>query len=186
MTKTCFIIGNGVSFNRAPLNLLETEPTFGMNYAGFQPKYYICVDTDVLIDNADKISNLVRGADMAFLSKYHAGANALYTGDNVILVDKDKRAFREERFMSGFTAAYVALKCAYYMGFEEVHLYGIDHSPTWAHYRDDYPAGDVDHRAERMSVMEWHYKLAAKVYNSDGRRIVNHSNPSNLDAIFER
>ena len=38
----------------------------------------------------------------------------------------------------------------------------------------------------RMLGMEWHYALAARVYKAAGRRIINHSNPSRLDAIFER
>lgn len=185
MSKSCVICGNGPSFNRVPLNLLDSEPTFGMNYAGFQPTYYVCIDSDVLKNNADKIAKLVKGAEMAFLSKYGEGSSELYKGENVILVDKDNRSFKAEQFMSGFTAAYVALKCAYYMGFESVHLYGIDHSTTWDHYREGYPQGAPD-RARRMRIMETHYQLAANVYARAGREIINHSNPSKLDQIFKR
>ncbi|MCZ2122249.1 MAG: hypothetical protein LC108_08305, partial [Anaerolineales bacterium] len=81
---------------------------------------------------------------------------------------------------------YVCLKLAYYMGFETVHLYGVDHSPDWSHYRADYPRGDMLRRRARMAEMEYHYRLAQKVYNQAGKRIINHSHPSKLDAIFER
>jgi hypothetical protein len=37
-----------------------------------------------------------------------------------------------------------------------------------------------------MAVMEWHYQLAANIYARAGREIINHSNPSRLDAIFRR
>ena len=185
MTKTCFIIGNGPSFLRAPMDYPEDVQTFGMNYAGFQPDYYVCIDSDVIVKNADKIRPLVKGAKVAFLSGLLFAENDLYNCANVRLVDKDTQSFKAEQYMSGFTAAYVALKMAYYMGYTECHLYGIDHSLDWAHYRKDYPAGASD-RARRMGVMEWHYQLAANVYARAGRRIINHSNPSKLDAIFAR
>ena len=183
--KTCWIIGNGPSFNRVPKNLLETEITFGVNYAAFQPMFYVCIDSDVITKHADEIRPLVQGAKIACLSAYCAEGNDLYDGNNIFLIEKDTNSFKAEQYMSGFTAAYVALKCAYYLGFDSVHLYGVDHSLDWAHYRKDYPAGASD-RARRMGVMEWHYQLAANVYARAGRRIINHSNPSKLDAIFAR
>ena len=102
------------------------------------------------------------------------------------MVRKDTQVFSKERYFSGMIVTYVALKLAYYFGFETVHLWGVDHSPIWDHYRADYPPGDVARRAALMEEMEYHYALAAKVYNHAGRRIINHSHPSNLDAIFER
>jgi len=185
MKRTCFIIGNGPSFNRVPLNLLESEVTFGMNYCGFQPTYYVCIDSDVLKDNAEKIRPFVKNAKIAFLSGFLERVNDLYKLPSVVPIGQDARSFKAEQYMSGFTASYVALKCAYYLGFDDVHLYGIDHSLDWAHYRKDYPAGASD-RARRMGVMEWHYQLAANVYSRAGRRIINHSNNSALDKIFAR
>lgn len=183
MTRTCFIIGNGPSFLRAPMDYPEDVQTFGMNYAGFQPDYYVCIDSDVLTQHADEIRPLVEKAKTAFLSELvHTN---LHSFDNIVLVGKDTKSFKAEQYMSGFTAAYVALKMAYYMGYTEVHLYGIDHSLDWAHFRPDYPKGAAD-RARRMDVMEWHYQFAANVYARAGRRIINHSNPSKLDAIFAR
>jgi hypothetical protein len=185
MTKSCVIFGNGPSLNRMPSNMLEVFPSFGMNYAPLQPTYYVCIDSDVITKNPDSIRPLVQGAEIAFLSELLVGVNDLYDGANVRLVSKDTQSFKAEQYMSGFTAAYVALKMAYYLGYNEVHLYGIDHSLDWAHYRPDYPAGAKD-RARRLAVMETHYQLAANVYARAGRRIINHSNPSRLDKIFRR
>ena len=86
--------------------------------------------------------------------------------------------------MSGFTAAYVALKMSYYLGYTHVHLYGIDFSPSWNHYRPDYPPGRTT-RA-RMDVMKWHFQLAQNVFSRAGRRIINHSDHSELDTVFAR
>lgn len=183
--KTCFIIGNGPSYNNIPAGLLESAITFGMNYCGFQPTYYVCVDTDILTNHADEIRPLVAGAKIAYLSGLHVGVDSFYNYDNVQLVERDRRSFRAEQFLSGMTSAYVALKMAYYLGFDEVHLYGIDHSPAWEHYRDDYRIGKKTN-AQHMEVMETHYQLAQNIYTHAGRAIINHSNPSKLDTIFRR
>jgi hypothetical protein len=142
------------------------------------------VDQDVITTGEDEIRPLVEHARLAFLSGLLMGVNNLYDFSNVTLIEKDESAFRTEKFMSGFTSVYVALKCAYYLAYEEVHLYGVDHSPAWEHYKADYPTGRTT-RA-RMAVMEWHYQLAANIYARAGREIINHSNPSRLDAIFRR
>jgi len=102
------------------------------------------------------------------------------------LLTKDTKAFKAERYFSGMTVVYVALKMAYYLGFETVHLWGVDFSKEWDHYRGDYPPPTNPARDALMVEMRWHYQLAADVYNRSGRRIINHSYPSKLDAIFER
>ncbi len=180
------IMGNGPSLNDMPLDLLLTMDSFGANYCPHQPMYYVCVDHNILTDHSEEVYELAAGAKIAFLAAKEAGTSRLYDLPNVQLIAKDTDAFKQERFFSGLTCTYVALKMAYYMGFEEVHLWGVDHSADWAHYREDYPRGDIDRRLERMEGMFQHYRLAAFVYNQAGRRIINHSHPSKLDSIFQR
>jgi hypothetical protein len=157
-----------------------------MNYAGFQPDYYVCIDSDILTKNILEVSHVILNSKIAFISGLcEVEKSVIGKLPNMQFVYKDTRSFNAEQYMSGFTAAYVALKMAYYMGYTEVHLYGIDHSLDWAHYKADYPKGAAD-RARRMGVMEWHYQLAANVYARAGRRIINHSNNSALDKIFAR
>lgn len=184
--KECLVLGNGKSLLELPESMLNTYPSFGVNYCLYQPNFYVCVDHDILINHWDKIYEYAQNADFAFLAAKEKGTSPLYELPQVCLITHDKSAFKEERFFSGMTVAYVCLKMAYYLGFETVHLYGVDHSPTWDHYRADYPPGDVARRSALMAEMEYHYALAAKVYNHAGKRIINHSLPSNLDAIFER
>jgi hypothetical protein len=185
--KTCIIMGNGPSLNQMfPHGLAENTPTFGVNYCPFQPTYYVCVDHDILVSHHEKIYEWVAGAKTAYLAEKEAGSSNLYDLPNVELITHDRDAFHLEHYFSGLTVVYVALKIAYYLGFEEVHLWGVDHNKEWDHYREDYPRGDVDRRLWRMSEMEYHYSLAQRVYNKAGRVIVNHSHPSKLDAIFPR
>lgn len=184
--KECLILGNGKSLLDVPEFMLATYPSFGVNYCFYQPNFYVCVDHDILTAHWEEIYHFAKAADFAFLAAKEKGISPLYELPQVCLVTHDKSAFKAEHFFSGMTVTYVALKMAYYLGFETVHLWGVDHSPAWDHYRGDYPAGDIPRRAALMAEMEYHYALAAKVYNSAGRRIINHSFPSNLDAIFER
>ena len=184
--KECLILGNGKSLMDVPDIMLDTYPSFGVNYCLYQPNFYVCVDHDILTNHSDEIYRFARDADFAFLADKEKGTSRLYKLPRACLVTNDNADFKAERYFSGMTVVYVALKMAYYLGFETVHLWGVDHSPTWDHYRKDYPAGDVARRAALMAEMEYHYALAAKVYNHAGRRIINHSHPSNLDAIFER
>jgi hypothetical protein len=186
--RECIIVGNGPSFNRFGVEAahLIGTPTFGMNYCGFQPTYFVCVDSDVLTSGVDRIYEHAAHAETCYLSALHEGSSKLYDLPYVRLVSKDQQSFRAEKFMSGLTASYVALKMAYYAGFERVHLWGVDHSPSWDHYIPDYLPGQRAPSADRMRVMEWHYQLAANVYARAGREIINHSDPSRLDMIFRR
>lgn len=186
MTNPCLILGNGLSLNELPESVFLSMPSFGVNYCPYQPTFYCCVDHEILTVHHRKIYNLAAGAKIAYLALKEDGSSDLYDLPNIQMVTHDKGLFLGEHYFSGLTVTYVALKAAYYLGFDEVHLWGVDHSPKWEHYKDDYPRGDVDRRAWRMAEMEFHYTLAAKVYNKAGRRIINHSRPSLLDTIFER
>lgn len=184
--KECLILGNGKSLWDVPDFMLKTYPSFGVNYCLYQPNFYVCVDHDILVNHQDKIYEYAKCADFAFLAAKEKGIGYLYELPNVCLITNDRKDFAAERYFSGMTVTYVCLKLAYYLGFETVHLWGVDHSPAWEHYRGDYPAGDVARRESLMAEMFYHYSLAADVYNKAGRRIINHSHRSDLDKIFER
>jgi hypothetical protein len=184
--KTCIIMGNGKSLNDMPLDLLLKYDSFGVNYAKHQPTYYVSVDTDILLYNWQKVYDLAAGAKTAYLSLKHDGSSPLYKLPHVQMVTHDKGAFIGEKYFSGLTVSYVCLKIAYYMDFDIVHLWGIDHDKNWSHFRPDYPPGAVDRRQWRMDNMIWHYQHAMNVYAKAGKRIVNFSHPSELDSIFER
>ena len=184
--KTCVIMGNGPSLNDMPPEILLKMDSFGVNYCPYSPTYYVCVDRDLLIDHHEEIYPLAAGAKTAFLSAKEYGTSNLYEIEGLKMVTHDTGVFREEHFFTGLTVVYVALKIAFYLGYERVHLWGVDHNPEWNHYKEGYPVIDKVHRLARMQEMEYHYRLAQKVYAVNNRRIVNHSHPSKLDAIFPR
>lgn len=184
--KQCVIMGNGLSLNDMPQELLLQMDSFGVNYAKYQPTYYVCVDTDILTRFWTEIYPRAAGAKKCFLSEKHRGSSPLYTLPDVELVTNDTGAFVGEKYFSGLTVAYVCLKIAFYMNFDVVNLWGIDHDKNWSHFRPDYPPGAIDRRQWRMDNMIWHYQHAMNVYKKAGKRIVNFSHPSELDSIFER
>ena len=184
--KECLILGNGKSLVDVPEFMLNTYPSFGVNYCLFQPNFYVCVDHDILTNHFNDIYGFVLNSDFAFLPEKNKGSSLLYDMPQVCLVRKDTHNFSAERYFSGMTVTYVALKLAYYLGFETVHLYGVDFSKEWDHFRTDYPPPTNPAREPLMAEMFYHFSLAAKVYQSAGRRIINHSYPSKLDEIFPR
>lgn len=184
--KKAIIMGNGESLNELPPSVLSSLPSYGVNYAKYQPTYYVCVDHELLTRHHIKVYDLAKRAKVAYLPQKELGSSNIYELPNVELVTHDRDVFSTERYFSGLTVVYVALKIAYYAGFDEVNLWGVDFNPEWTHYRPDYPQGDVERRAWRMEEMYYHFELAARVYNDAGKAIVNHSHPSKLDSIFQR
>lgn len=186
--ETCIVIGNGPSLNSVPEDFLKSYPTFGCNFINrkpFQPTYYVCVDTRVLTDHASEIYIVTQQAELSFISEYispNPALDKLRALPNVVGVGRSTFVFEGELFMSGNTAAYVGLKLAFFMGFKTVLLVGVDHSPGWEHFTQDYPAAThTNYQGQRF-----HFSLANEVYKNHGRKIVNLSAPSALDSIFSR
>jgi len=184
--KKCLILGNGESLNELPRGVLASLPSFGVNYAKYQPTYYVCVDHDVLTKQWRNVYSLAKHAEVAYLAQKELGSSKLYDLPNVELVTHDRDAFHLEHYFSGLTVVYVALKIAFYSDFDTVYLWGVDFNKEWSHFRPDYPAGDVARREYLMNEMFYHLELAANVYEAAGKRIVNYSHRSRLDEIFER
>lgn len=185
--KKCIIMGNGESLNEMPPALFASMPSFGVNYCPYFPDFYVCVDHEILTQHHARIYHLAERADIAYLAQKEKGSSSLYELPNVKLVTHDRDAFITEKYFSGVSVVYVALKIAYYAGYEEVHLWGVDHSPDWKHYSANYYEGaHAIPSAAKMAGAEYHYAIAQRVYNKAGRVIINHSHPSKLDAIFPR
>lgn len=183
------VAGNGKSLLEMPKELLDKYASYGMNYCPFQPTYFICVDKTVLIKHPLFVYALASEAKRAYFSPVFQAepeAKMLYALPNAEIVYPDTGPFKDEVYWSGFTSTYVALKLAYYAGFDEVHLWGVDHDREWKHYRDDYPSDGDRMNDKRLDVQLFHLALANDVYRAHGRRIVNHSYPSDLDKVLER
>lgn len=193
--QRCYILGNGPSLQRTDLRRLRNAVTFGMNRIylhfpamGFPTTYYVAVNTLVIEQCADDIQRLamprfvtwrgrrwLRDSDVIFL-------DTDYTGPEDFSTDLTRRVFE------GSTVTFVALELAYYMGFAEVVLLGVDHSfatqgpPNVTvvstgedrdHFSPAYFGKGFRWQLPDLEGSERAYALARDAYERDGRRILD-------------
>ena len=194
--QRCFIIGNGPSLRRTELSLLRNEFTFGLNRIyllfpelGFTTTYLVAVNDLVLEQCAGELSAL-------HLPKFITWRARHYLGDdpNTIFVDTDYTGPEDftpdvsRRVFEGFTVTYTALQIAFFMGFEEVVLVGVDHNfktkgpanqavvsqgddPN--HFTPDYFGKGFKWQLPDLAGSERAYHLAKEAYDRAGRRVLD-------------
>jgi len=133
--ERCVIIGNGPSLQKTDVGKLKGEYTFGMNRIylafpqwGFKTSYYVSINDLVVEQCAEDI----RALPMPKFISWHArcyltptdSTNFLHTTYAGPKFATDVR----RRVWEGATVTYVAMQLAYYMGFSQVILIGVDHS----------------------------------------------------------
>ncbi len=219
--KRCFIIGNGPSLNRIDMNYLRDEYTFAVNgffyktrETGVAPTFYVVEDNHVIADNTREISDL--NGSLKFFPDIHAPQ--IRDNDYTFFLLTDYGYYREghpfycsPRFSrdignviyTGQSVTFVNFQIAYYMGFSEVYLVGMDFHYTVPkstqidgvnyHSQEDDP--NHFHKDYFGKGKKWHdpmldrvalaYKNAKSVFEDDGRRIINATVGGKLE-IFER
>lgn len=219
--KRCFILGNGPSLNQVDFSLLEDEITFGFNglfymtdINGFSPSYYMVEDKAVIKDNLIRIND------------YNVGVSFFPTHYKDVLKKKDNRHFFKlnvgfyrnespffeqprfskdfsERAYAGQSVTMIALQLAYYMGFTEVYLLGMDFdykipddaridgdeiissSNDLNHFHPDYfGKGKTWHDPKLNNVLA-SYRHHQLIYEHDHRKILNATKGGKLE-VFER
>lgn len=205
--KRAFIIGNGPSLQRTDLSLLQDEITFGMNRfylafpeLGFTSTYYVSVNSLVIEQCANDIRTLEipkflswrshplikPGDDMMFLHTTYSGPKFA----------TDVRG----RLWEGATVTYVALQLAYYMGFAEVILIGVDHNFTAQgkpnltviskgddpdHFDAKYFGKGFRWQLPDLETSERAYRMAHKAYQRVGKTVLDATASGKLD-IFPK
>lgn len=137
-----FVMGNGPSLNKTPLEKLEGEYTFGVNriYLLFdrirwRPTFYTTLDWRVTPDNLGEI-NALRGMTFFFPHRFW---RLLRKGDDVYWYWSRHGFHRSGRFVEdrfsyditkgicpGGTITVTAIQIAYYLGFDPIYLIGVD------------------------------------------------------------
>jgi FkbM family methyltransferase len=192
--QRCVIIGNGPSLNKMDLSFLENEKTFGTNRIyllfdnyKFRPTYYISVNPLVIKQSIKEISRI---PCFKFL-----GSEAIqffhHREDVFFLRNLPEWIFSknpEHGISEGWTVTYVALQLAYYMGFSEVILIGVDHrfvtqgdpnkevvsqgaDPN--HFHPDYFGKGTHWHLPDLGRSEKSYRMAKQVFEADGRKIID-------------
>jgi hypothetical protein len=126
--ERCYVLGNGPSLAKTDLGRLR-DVTFGANriYLLHQPTYFTCVNELVLEQFQGDIAALPCPTFLNWDRRGLFGDRAQYVCLAMGLEDRFG-ADVTEPIASGGTVTFVALELAYYMGFHEVVLLGVDHS----------------------------------------------------------
>jgi hypothetical protein len=219
--QRCFIIGNGPSLNDCDLSLLRDEYTFGVNgifyktdELGFTPSFYIVEDVHVVDDNLDRINDYE--AQLKFFPSIYKDRITKTPNTHFFSVDlgfyrKSSKSYCRPRFsydfskvaFAGQSVTFINLQLAYYLGFEEVYLIGMDFSyeiPKSAivrgrsiesthddpnHFHPDYFGKGKKWHDPLLDRVALNYELAKKVYEENDRQIFNATHKGALE-IFDR
>lgn len=192
--ERCVIIGNGPSLNKTDLELLRSETTFGLNRIylmfeklGFDTTYHAVVNQLVVEQCAEDFIGLQAPLFTTLPSRRYLG-------------DRDQTYFLNKlvgpRFSKnlahgvweGATVTYVAMQIAYYMGFKEVVLVGVDHnfvSKGPAHKQVESAGADHNHfdpnyfgkgfkwQLPDLETSEIAYRLAGDAFTARGGSIID-------------
>lgn len=193
------VIGNGPSLSATNLDLLEKVPTFGLNRiflmsekGGFSPSYYVCVNRLVIEQSATAIASLKMPQ---FISWDNARGFHGALGDPIWL--RSRLAWTSPYFgrnpplggvWEGATVTYVALQLAFFMGFREILLVGVDHSfktegppnqevtstgPDQDHFDPAYFGEGFRWQLPDLAVSTIAYRLAREQFERSGRRVLD-------------
>lgn len=144
--KRIFIIGNGPSLNKHDLSLLKNEYSIAVNgifykseESGFKPTFYVVEDIYVMQDNIDKIDKydceykffprnykkmIKNKKNVSFFTMDQGYYNKLSPYYNIPRFSTDA----SHKLYCGQSVTMINIQLAYYFGFSEVYLIGMDHT----------------------------------------------------------
>lgn len=195
----CFIVGTGPSLNKTNLALLQNEIVFGCNtlYRGMADwklkcKYYGVSDVHVLRNHHDGIAKLDTTVFLAlYAATEYLGHKPKYKKlKPFVLKNRVEEGFSLDPMQGihwGSTVVYdVGLHMAYYMGFDEVYLVGVDCDYSGEHHFD---GGTVDVMVQGAAgkwERAWEsYPQAKKAFEKRGGHVYNATVGGRLE-IFDR
>ncbi len=195
--ERCFIIGNGPSLRNTDLGRLRHEYTIGLNRIylmfdelGWLPSYYLCVNDLVIEQSSADIQRLRMPRFVSWRSRKWLRSepnlsfvHTTYTGPQFAT---DFRG----RVWEGGTVTYVALQLAYFLGFSQVILIGVDHNyvnvgqgkPNETvvsqgadpnHFSADYFGKGFRWQLPDLESWENAYRMARRAYEKDRREVLD-------------
>jgi hypothetical protein len=193
--ERCFIIGNGPSLQKTDLGRLRSEFTIGMNRItllfselGFQTSYYVSVNDLVVEQCAADIQALNLPRFVSWRSRQWLQPDDdlyfLYTTYTGPCFAGDIRG----RLWEGATVTYIALQLAFYLGFQQVILVGVDHNfvtqgePNTTvvsegsdpnHFSPAYFGKGFRWQLPDLDTSERSYQMARQAYQGAGREVID-------------
>jgi hypothetical protein len=193
--KRCFIIGNGPSLRNTDLKKLKNEFTFGMNRIylafpemGFATSFFVSINDLVIQQTASDILSLEMPKFIAWRSHQWLQPKPnlyfLYTTYTEPIFSLNAAG----RLWEGATVTYTALQLAYYLGFSEVILIGVDHSfatqgkPNETvtstgddpnHFNPAYFGKGFRWQLPDLETSELAYRMARHAFEKAGRQVLD-------------
>lgn len=198
----CIVIGNGPSLRRMDLTRLRTEYTFGMNRisllaneVGFTPSFFAAINRYVLGQFVEEIRQV---AGLKFLNWSYRGSyldlpDTVFVETNLSLSPSGN--IRAGYYAGAGTVTVFALQVAFFLGFSEVILIGVDHkydtkgTPNQAvvaeaadtsHFSRDYFGPGVVWQLPDLPAMERGYRQMRALFERQGRQILDATDGGNL------
>lgn len=204
--ERCVLVCNGPSLNRMDLRFLRRETVIGLNkiYLGFHrflfyPRYYVAVNEKVVEQSVAEINRL---NCVKFISDRFTQGVRRDALTNIIRTKAFSNEFSEDitqGVQEGYTVTYAALQIAFYLGFHEVVIIGMDHrfdysgSPNQEktlegddpnHFSPNYFKGQKWDNPDLVNS-EKYYRIADQVYRRNGRKIVD-ATMNGACTVFEK
>jgi len=192
--QRCVIIGNGPSLNKMDLSFLKNEITFGMNRIyllcdkwDFRPTYYVSVNPLVIEQSVEQIRQITAPRFLTLEGLRFIGT----AEENIFIQRRPGGAHFSTDPRNGCwwpTVTYAAMQLAYFMGFNEVILIGVDHyfktkgdankeivsgGVDEDHFHPDYFGKGVRWNLPDLEKSELAYRLAKQAFEAPGRRIID-------------
>jgi hypothetical protein len=194
----CFVVANGPSLKVTNLDFLRNEVTFGLNRiylkfdsSSFRPTYYVAVNDLVLAQFADDIACLQMPKFLNWnMQRFfpRQSPDIIFLKPSYVLKDHFEPDITKPMVFGG-TVTFVALQIAFYMGFKEVIIVGLDHkySETGtpnktevrtyekdsSHFHKEYFPKGVKWQLPDLLRSEIDFRLARDYYEKNGRRIID-------------
>lgn len=204
-------MATGPSLLKTDLRDISGLPVIGLNriYLGMdqldvRPDYLVCVNDLLLSQHADELVNL----DIPIILPWSARGCVRARPGLAYVNAGDGEFFQHDlrRFVPvGSTVTFVALQLAFWLGFDEVQLVGLDHAyaleqhetalsphdvaertqPDVNHFHPDYFGTGAKWQLPDLRASECAYLNAKIAYEEAGKQIVNVTPGTALD-VFER
>jgi hypothetical protein len=202
----CVIMGNGPSLNDTDMALLSGEIVFGLNRIylmydrlPFRPAYHVVVNGLVVDQSVEEL----RTSTVPLFTTGTNRAPLRGRADAYFLSQWMRPKFHRNVALGiweGMTVTFVAMQIAYYMGFDEVILIGVDHNFTTKgtahktvtsegddpnHFDPNYFGKGFKWQLPDLENSEHAYRMARDAFERDGRRIVDSTVGGKLE-VFEK
>lgn len=188
--KKCFILGTGPSINNVPFEKLSDHVTIGVNlimFAGYVPDYLCVSDRDMIVDNYEHIINekMNDGIYVIARPKNKEVATRLENKENVYLIEPFKEnVFPRKPFIDPKFKKFavtkdgvindLAVSLAAYLGFDEIHLLGVDgEHGSEAHFYDHSGVVNKKDSIIRGPRESTKYNFLIEILNKKNIRIFN-------------